>query len=73
MSVRVNVRSKDDIDKVLNRFRKRCDKEGIFDDIKDNMYFEKPCDKRRRHERKIKREKEKQKREEVHRRQRSIL
>lgn len=73
MGIKVTVRSKDDIDKVLNRFRRKCDKEGIFDDIKNNMYFEKPCDKRRRHERKIKREKEKQREEEEWRRQHSVL
>lgn len=35
-------------DELLKRFRKRYSKSGLSKELRDRMYYEKPCDKRRR-------------------------
>lgn len=51
--IRVEVRSGEPLEKTLRRFKKRCEKEGLTKDIKKNMYFEKPSERRRRESRKL--------------------
>ena len=41
------VRRKDDINKVIKRFIKKCKKLGIIDEIKDRRHFVKPSEKKR--------------------------
>ena len=48
MSIRINIDKSDNIDKVLRRFKKMCEKEGLIKEIKKKQYYEKPCQKRRR-------------------------
>lgn len=48
MSIKINVDKGDNIDKVLRRFKKMCEKEGLIKEIKKKQYYEKPCQKRRR-------------------------
>jgi small subunit ribosomal protein S21 len=38
----VKVRRGEDIDSALKRFRKKCEKEGLFNEIKRRSYYEKP-------------------------------
>ena len=42
------VRRKDNIDRVIKRFIKKCKKLGIIDEIKDRRHFVKPSEKKRR-------------------------
>ena len=44
----VRVRRKDNIERVIKRFLKKCKKLGIIDEIKDRRYYTKPSEKRRR-------------------------
>lgn len=36
------------LDRALRRLKKICEKEGVIKDIKKNMYYEKPSEKKRR-------------------------
>ncbi len=45
---KVNVSSDDSIDRVLNRFKKLCEREGLRREMKRRMAYEKPSEKRRR-------------------------
>ena len=47
-NARISVRPDEDINKALNRFKKKCEKAGIGRDIKRNQYYEKPSQRRRR-------------------------
>ena len=42
------VRKKDDINRVIKRFIKKCKKLGIIDEIKDRQHYTKPSEKKRR-------------------------
>ena len=44
----VRVRKKDNIDRVIKRFIKKCKKLGIIDEVKDRRQYTKPSEKRRR-------------------------
>lgn len=46
--IRVNRRDNESIDKLLRRFKKKCDKEGLIKDIKKNEYYESKGTRRRR-------------------------
>ncbi len=48
MSIKITIDKGDSIDKVLRRFKKMCEKEGLIKEIKKKQYYEKPCQKRRR-------------------------
>lgn len=41
------VRKKDDINRVIKRFIKKCKKLGIIDEIRDRRHFIKPSEKKR--------------------------
>tara|TARA_B100000287_G_C20496404_1_gene727215 strand:- start:340 stop:546 length:207 start_codon:yes stop_codon:yes gene_type:complete len=41
------VRKKDNMDRVVKRFIKKCKKLGIIDEIKDRRHYIKPSEKRR--------------------------
>lgn len=41
------VRKKDNLDRVVKRFIKKCKKLGIIDEIKDRRHFVKPSEKKR--------------------------
>ena len=41
------VRKKDNIDRVVKRFIKKCKKLGIIDEIKDRRHYIKPSEKKR--------------------------
>ena len=42
------VRKKDDINKVIKRFIKKCKKLGIIDEIRERRHYVKPSEKKRR-------------------------
>tara|TARA_R110001583_G_scaffold76063_4_gene208660 strand:+ start:298 stop:504 length:207 start_codon:yes stop_codon:yes gene_type:complete len=42
------VKKKDNLDRVVKRFIKKCKKLGIIDEIKDRRHFVKPSEKKRR-------------------------
>jgi len=46
--IRVTRRDNESLDKMMKRFKKKCDKEGLTKDIKKNEYYEKPSERRRR-------------------------
>lgn len=48
MSIKIAIDKSDQIDKVLRRFKKMCEKEGLIKEIKKKQYYEKPCQKKRR-------------------------
>jgi len=41
------VKKKDNLEKVIKRFIKKCKKLGIIDEIKDRRHFVKPSEKKR--------------------------
>jgi small subunit ribosomal protein S21 len=51
--IRVEARSGEPLEKTLRRFKKRCEKEGLTKDIKKNLYYDKPSERRRRESRKL--------------------
>ncbi len=48
MSIKVKCDRGENLERVLKRFKKQCEKEGLIKDIKKNMFYEKPSEKRRR-------------------------
>ena len=46
--VRVESRAGEGLEKVLRRFKKACEKEGLTKQLRQNQHFEKPSDKNRR-------------------------
>lgn len=56
------VRPKDNIERVIKRFIKKCKKLGIIDEVKDRQHYIKPSEKKRRaKERAIRRRKKEEK------------
>jgi len=51
--IRVVRRDGEHLDKMLRRFKKRCEKEGLAKDIKKNEFYEKPSERKRRESRRI--------------------
>ena len=45
---KVRVKSDEPFEKALRRFKKKCNKEGIMQKLKELKHFEKPSEKRRR-------------------------
>jgi small subunit ribosomal protein S21 len=50
--LRVKSQGNENIDQLLRRFKKLCEKEGLTKDIKKNSYYEKPSERQRRKRRK---------------------
>ena len=50
--IKVKARGNEPLDKLMRRFKKKCEKEGLVRDIKRSSYYEKPSERRRRKERK---------------------
>jgi small subunit ribosomal protein S21 len=46
--IRVEARPGEALDKMLRRFKKLCEKEGLTKDVKKNSYYEKPSERKRR-------------------------
>lgn len=57
--VRVEVRKDESIEKVIRKFKKLCEKEGIKKEVKARRFYEKPSDARRREARKKERNRQK--------------
>lgn len=51
--IKVSGSGNEPLEKVLKRFKKKCEKEGLIKDIKRSSYYEKPSERRRRKERKM--------------------
>lgn len=45
---KVRVKPEESFEKALRRFKKKCNKEGIMQRLKEIRHFEKPSEKRRR-------------------------
>ena len=48
MSVRVTARPGENVDRLIQRFKRTISKEGILKEVKKRKYYEKPSEKRRR-------------------------
>ncbi len=55
----MELRSNESVDKALKRFKKICDREGLYRDIQKNARYEKPSEQRRRED--VRREKQRAK------------
>lgn len=55
LALKVKIRSGEPIQRMIKRFRKLCEKEGLIRDMKRNMRYEKPSEERRRRMRKAQR------------------
>jgi small subunit ribosomal protein S21 len=53
--IRVKARGNESVERLMKRFKKKCEKEGLIKDIKRSSYYEKPSERRRRKERKAER------------------
>lgn len=62
--IRVTRRDNEPMEKMLRRFKKRCEREGLVKDMKKNEYYEKPSEKCRREAQRLKKRLEKEAREE---------
>ena len=51
MSVRVQSKANEPLEKTLRRLRKLCNNEGITRELKRHAYYEKPSERRRRQNR----------------------
>ena len=45
---KVRVKTDEPFEKALRRFKKKCNKEGLMQRLKEIKYFEKPSERRRR-------------------------
>ncbi|HOQ91144.1 MAG TPA: 30S ribosomal protein S21 [Candidatus Hydrogenedentes bacterium] len=45
---KVRVKAEEPFEKALRRFKKKCNKEGLLQRLKELKYYEKPSDRRRR-------------------------
>lgn len=45
---KIHVESHDSIDKTLKQFKRRCEREGLFSEIKKRKHFVKPSEKKRK-------------------------
>jgi small subunit ribosomal protein S21 len=45
---KVRVKPEEPFEKALRRFKKKCNKEGLMQRLKEVKHFEKPCERRRR-------------------------
>lgn len=45
---KVRVKSDEPFEKALRRFKKKCNKEGLMQRLKETQHFEKPSERRRR-------------------------
>lgn len=48
MSIEVNIRKGEPMERALRRLKKKLDREGVIRDVRAKRYFEKPCEVRRR-------------------------
>ncbi|MBI1375675.1 MAG: 30S ribosomal protein S21 [Phycisphaera sp.] len=52
MAIRIKARNGEQVEQMLRRFKKMCEKEGLTKDVKKHAYYEKPSERRRRAARK---------------------
>ncbi len=48
MSIEVNIRKGEPVERALRRLKKRLDREGVIRDVRAKRYFEKPSEVKRR-------------------------
>jgi len=65
-NVRVEARRNEPTDRLIKRFNKKVRREGIIEESRDRMYYEKPSVKKARQKRQRKRVMEKLKKEKIH-------
>ena len=53
IKVKATSGGRDSLEKLLKRFKKKCEKEGLIKDIKRSSFYEKPSERRRRRQRKM--------------------
>ncbi|MFH1740610.1 MAG: 30S ribosomal protein S21 [bacterium] len=60
MTVSIDLRESEEVESALKRFKRKCLKESIFQDIRKNAYYDKPSvRKRKKHLRALRRMKRK--------------
>ncbi|GJM17872.1 MAG: hypothetical protein DHS20C14_00850 [Phycisphaeraceae bacterium] len=52
MAIRIKSRGGENVEQMMRRFKKLCEKEGLTKDIKRKEYYEKPSERKRRAARK---------------------
>ena len=45
---KIKLAANEHLEKALKRFKRMCNNEGIFSDLKKHSYYDKPSDRRRR-------------------------
>ncbi len=48
MSIEINIRKNEPIDRAIRRLKKKLERESVIKDVRAKRYFEKPCETRRR-------------------------
>jgi small subunit ribosomal protein S21 len=48
MAIRIKARGGENVEQMMRRFKKMCEKEGLTKDIKRKAFYEKPSERRRR-------------------------
>jgi len=51
--IKVKAGGNEPLEKILKRFKKKCEKEGLIKDVKRSSFYEKPSERRRRKVRKM--------------------
>ena len=46
--IRIEAREGEALERLLKRFKKQCEKEGLTKDVKKTAYYEKPSERKRR-------------------------
>jgi len=57
--IRLEIKSGEQIDRALKRFKKVCDREGLTRDMRKHSYFEKPSERKKRKQREQEKERSK--------------
>ncbi len=48
MSIEINIRKNEPIDRAIRRLKKKLERENVIKDVRFKRYFEKPCETKRR-------------------------
>jgi len=48
MSIEINIRKNEPVDRAIRRLKKKLERENVIKDVRFKRYFEKPCEKKRR-------------------------
>jgi small subunit ribosomal protein S21 len=55
----MELKNNEPVERALRRFKKLCDREGLTRDVRKNSYYEKPCERNKRKNREMEKERAK--------------